>query len=78
MNEPLTPEQARAQAIADLMAMPGPKPLKPIPPEELAWALADLPPEEERLRALEELMKTGGEPIELVLEELDRMVEDTQ
>jgi hypothetical protein len=60
------------------MAMPGPKPLKPIPPEELAWALADLPPEEERLRALDELMRTGGVPIEPVFDELDQMVEDSR
>lgn len=73
MEESLTPKQERAKAIAELMAMPGPKPLKPIPPEEKAWALSDLPPKEERLKQLEELMRTGGVPIEPVLEELDRM-----
>ncbi|HEX3152499.1 MAG TPA: hypothetical protein VHR66_30780 [Gemmataceae bacterium] len=77
MHEPLTPEQeaARAKIIADLLAMPGPKPLKPIPPEIMAEALADVESEEEWERQLEELMQTGGVPIEPLLAELDRMVE---
>ena len=76
MSEPLTPEQARVKAIAELMAMPGPKPLKPIPPELKAEALADLEPEEEVARQVEELMRTGGVPIEPLLEKLAKMAED--
>jgi hypothetical protein len=75
-NEPLTPEQQRAKIIAELMAMPGPKPVKPIPPEWKAEALADMESEEEVSRQIEELRKTGGVPIEPVLEELDRLVEE--
>lgn len=77
MSEPLTPEQARVKAIADLMALPGPKPLKPIPPDLKAEALAEieLESEEEVARQVEELRRTGGVPIEPLLEELDRRVE---
>jgi hypothetical protein len=74
VNEPLTPEQARVKAIAELMALPGPKPVKPIPPEWKAEALADLEPEEEVAHQIEELRRTGGVPIEPLLEELDRRV----
>jgi hypothetical protein len=74
MSEPLTPEQQRAKAIAELIAMPGPKPLRPIPPELKAEALADLEPEEEVIRQIEELRRTGGVPIEPLLAELDRLV----
>ena len=75
MNESFTPEQdlERAKVIADLMALPGPKPLHPIPAELKAEALADLESEEEWERQLEELMRVGGEPIEPLLGELDRM-----
>jgi hypothetical protein len=77
MSEPLTPEQARAKAIAELMAMPGPKPLKPIPPELKAEALAEfeVEPEEEVARKVEELKKTGGVPIEPLIAELERRVQ---
>jgi hypothetical protein len=80
MNEPLTPEQARVKAIAELMALPGPKPLKPIPPELKAQALAEfeLESEEEVAVQVEELQRTGGVPIEPLLEELDRMVEESR
>jgi hypothetical protein len=80
MNEPLTPEQARVKAIAELMAMPGPKPLKPIPPELKAEALAEfeMESEEEVARQVEELMRTGGVPIEPLLEKLARMVEESR
>ena len=49
MHKPLTPEQeaARSKIIAELMAGPGPKPLKPIPPEIMAEILADQTPYEE-------------------------------
>jgi hypothetical protein len=76
VSEPLTPEQARVKAIAELMAMPGPKPLKPIPPELKAEALTDLESEEEVARQVEELRRTGGVPIEPILEKLARMVEE--
>jgi hypothetical protein len=76
MEGKLTPEQQRIKAIAELMAMPGPKPVKPIPPEWKAEALADLEPEEEVARQIEELRRTGGVPIEPVLLALDRMVEE--
>ena len=78
MSEPLTPEQARVKAIAELMAMPGPKPLKPIPPELKAEALAEfeLESEEEVARQVEELRRTGGVPIEPVLEKLARLAEE--
>jgi hypothetical protein len=78
MTDPLTPEQARAKMIADLMAQPGPKPLRPIPPDLKAEALADIESEEEWERQLAEVQRTGGEPIEPLLEELDRMVEDNR
>lgn len=74
MSEPLTPEHARAKVIAELLAMPGPKPLKPIPPELKAEALVDaeLETEQDVARQIEELRKSGGVPIEPLLEELDR------
>jgi hypothetical protein len=72
MNEPLTPEQMRAKIIADLMARPGPKPLKPIPPEILAELMADEMPPEEAERAYKELMENGGVSIEPYLDELRR------
>ena len=78
MNEPRTPEEQRAKIIADLMAQPGPKPLKPIPPDLKAEALADVESEEEWARQLAELQRTGGEPIEPLLAELDRMVEESR
>ncbi len=78
MSEPLTPEQQRVKAIAELMALPGPKPVKPIPPEWKAEALADLESEEEVERQIEELRRTGGVSIEPILEELDRMVEESR
>jgi hypothetical protein len=61
------------KAIAELMAMPGPKPLKPIPPELKAEALAES--EEEVARQVEELRKSGGVPIEPLIEELERRVQ---
>jgi hypothetical protein len=78
MNEPMTPDQARAKAIAELMAMPGPKPLKPIPPDIKAEALAEfeLESEEEVARQVEELRRSGGVPIEPLLEKLARMATD--
>jgi hypothetical protein len=76
MDEPLTPEQIREKIIAELRARPGPKPMKPIPPELKAEALADIESEEEWERQLSELRQTGGEPIEPLLAELDRMVEE--
>ena len=78
MSEPLTPEQARVKAIAELMALPGPKPVKPIPPEWKAEALADLESEEEVERQIEELKKTGGVSLDPLLEELDRRIEKTR
>ena len=80
MSEPLTREQARVKAIAELMALPGPKPLKPIPPDLKAQALADfeLESEEEVVAQIEELKRTGGVPIEPLLEELDRMVDESR
>ena len=74
MSEPLTPEQARVKAIAELMAMPGPKPLKPIPPELKAEALAEfeLESEEEVARQVEELKRTGGVSIDPLIEGLER------
>jgi len=72
MSEPLTPEQARAKVIAELLAMPGPKPLKPIPPELLAELLADQPSYEEAERAYKELMEDGGFSFEEVLAAFDR------
>jgi hypothetical protein len=72
MNEPLTPEEMRAKIIAELMARPGPKPLKPIPPEIMAELLADEMSPEEAERAYKELMENGGMSIEPYLEELRR------
>lgn len=74
MSEPLTPEQARVKAITELMAMPGPKPLKPIPPALKAEVLAEfeLESEEEVARQVEELKRTGGVSIEPLIEELER------
>jgi hypothetical protein len=78
MSEPLTREQARVKAIAELMALPGPKPLKPIPPELKAEVLAEfeLESEEEVARQVEELEKSGGVPIEPLIEELQRRVQE--
>lgn len=77
MDEPLTPEQARVKIIAELMALPGPKPLKPIPPELKAEALAadEMESEEEVMRQIEELRRTGGVSIDDLLTELDRRIE---
>jgi hypothetical protein len=77
MNEPLTPEQARVKAIAELMAMPGPRPLKPIPPEVKAEVLAEfeLESEEEVARQVEELRKSGGVSIDQLIEELERRLQ---
>lgn len=78
MNEPLTPEQARVKAITELMAMPGPKPLKPIPPEIKAEVLAEceLESEEEVARLVDELRRSGGVSIEPTLEKLARMAKE--
>ena len=70
---------ARAKIIAELHSMPGPKPLKPIPADELAWALDDLPPVEERLREYQELMAAENRlSLEGVLNEIDQMVGDSR
>jgi len=68
------------KAITELMALPGPKPLKPIPPDLKAEVLAEfeLESEEEVARQVEELKRTGGVPIEPLLKELDRMVEESR
>ena len=72
-------EAERARVIADIQAMPGPRPLRPIPPEELAWALNDLPPVEVRLREYHELITAENRPsLEGVLSELDQMVGDAE
>ena len=65
-----------AKVVAELMARPGPKPLKPIPPDLKAEALVDVESEEEWERQLAELKRTGGEPVEPLLAELDRLVEE--
>jgi hypothetical protein len=77
VDEPLTPEQARVKAISELMAMPGPKPLKPIPPELKAEVLAEIEweSEEEVMRQIDELRRTGGVSIDDLLEELNRRIE---
>ena len=72
MNESLTPEEVRAKIIAELMARPGPKPLKPIPPEVMAELLADQIPADQAEREYRELMENGGKSIEPYLEELRR------
>ena len=72
MNESQTPEQIRAKIIADLMAQPGPKPLKPIPPEILAELAADDMSPEEAERAYKELMENGGVSLTSYVEELKR------
>jgi hypothetical protein len=72
MSEPLTPEQARAKAIAELMAMPGPKPLKPIPPEILAETLEDQIPYDQAVQEYKELMEKGGYSFDEVLAAFDR------
>ena len=67
----------RAKVLAEVHARPGPKPLKPIPPEEMAWALDDLPPAEERLREYPELMAAENRlSMEGVLSEIDQMAGD--
>ena len=69
MNEPLTPEEVRAKIIAELMARPGPKPLKPIPPEMMAELLADQVPAEQAEKEYRDLMTNGGVSLtEYVLE----------
>lgn len=71
-------QAARAKRIADLQAMPGPKPLKPIPREELEWAVDDLPPTEDRLGQFRELLQGGGVSLDSLLDELDCMVEESK
>lgn len=69
----------RAKVLAEVHAMPGPKPLKPIPADELAWALDDLPPVEDRLREYQELMAAENRlSLEGVLNEIDQMVGDSR
>lgn len=70
MSEPLTPEQIREQIIAELKAQPGPQPMKPIPPEVMAEILADQTPYEEAVRDYQDLIASGGSPIEPYLDEL--------
>jgi hypothetical protein len=72
MNESLTPEEARAKIIAELMARPGPKPLKPIPPEIMAELLADQIPAEQAEQEYRELMEKGGVSMSAYVEELKR------
>ena len=72
MNEPLTPEEVRAKIIAELMARPGPKPLKPIPPEIMAELLAEQVPVEQAEREYRELMTQGGVSLASYVEELKR------
>jgi hypothetical protein len=77
MSEPLTPEEARAKIIAELMARPGPKPQKPIPPEVMAEILAaDQMPYEEAVREYQALLDGGGSSLEAYLEELKRKYTD--
>jgi len=80
VEEQLTPEQARVKIITDLLALPGPKPLKPIPPDLKAEVLAEieLESEEEVARQVEELRLSGGVSLEPLLAELDRMVEESK
>ena len=72
MSEPRTPEEMRAKIIADLMAQPGPKPLKPIPPEVLAELMADDMTPEEAEHAYRELMENGGVSLTEYVEGLKR------
>ena len=77
MDDQLTPDQARVKMIADLLALPGPRPLKPIPPDLKAEALAEIEfeTEEEVARQVEELRLSGGVSLEPLLAELDRRIE---
>jgi hypothetical protein len=77
MSEPQTPEEARAKIVAELKARPGPKPLKPIPPEIMAEILAaDQMSYEEAVREYQALLDGGGCSIEPYLEELKRKYTD--
>lgn len=71
-------EAERTRIIAELHAMPGPKPLKPIPPDLKAEILADVESEEEWTSQMEELMRNGGHSFEEVLAAFDRAVEIAQ
>lgn len=71
-------EAARAKIIAELHAMPGPKPLKPIPPEIMAEILENQMPYEAAVREYKELMEKGGVSLEPFLEEFDRMLVEKQ
>ena len=71
-------EAERARIIAELHAMPGPKPLKPIPPDLKAEILADVESEEEWTKQMEELMRDGGHTFEEVLDAFDRAAEIAQ
>ncbi len=77
MNESLSPDEQRVEIIRDLWARPGPKPLKPIPPELKAELFANMEPYEDAERGYRELMEKGGVSIDDLLEELDRRVERT-
>jgi hypothetical protein len=72
MSEPLTPDEERARIIAELKARPGPKPLKPIPPEIMAEILADQIPYEQAVQEYRELMEKGGYTFDEVLAAFDR------
>lgn len=72
MSEPLTPEELRAKIVAELKARPGPKPMKPIPPEIMAELLADQVPAEQAEKEYLELMTNGGVSLTEYVEELKR------
>jgi len=67
-------EAARAKVIAELHARPGPKPLKPIPPDIMAEILEDQLPYEEAVRDYKELMDGGGVSLVSYLRELHEKV----
>ena len=75
-----TPEQQaeRAKIIAELWAQPGPKPLKPIPPDVMALVHEDETTHEEAERGYKELMENGGYSFEEVLAAFDRAAEEAQ
>ena len=75
MAESTSPEEVRAKAIAELLARPGPKPVKPIPAElkaellrEMEWESYD----EYTILMIQELEEQGGYSGEEVIAMLER------
>ncbi len=70
MKEDKATAEARARIVEQLRSLPGPQPMKPIPPELMAEFMANPEPVEEVERKYRELVNGGGLSIEPYLDEL--------